>query len=313
MFSFRLLKMAVLMLLAGVLAGAMACNEPQMPGAGPVAKATQPAKVDPLDRCKYEDQWQKFYQDAVTHYGLTDVQVASADAVLRSCLTRASDRRERGQAEINQARQKKEAGAEQKAREELQAALDKLDDECLGRIEAVASIEQINKAEKAGFESPMKKRPRVLPEVGYLAPPFELKGADGKPVSLASLRGKVVILHFWATWCGFCKKSMPEIQNLQEAVKDKPDVVLLGINASQRPNNPDPVAFAKEQGCTYTILVGGDSVSGAYQVQGFPTMYVIGRDGSIIHKERGAQPEVARRLMPLIEKALAEPAKPKGV
>jgi hypothetical protein len=65
-------------------------------------------------------------------------------------------------------------------------------------------------------------------------------------------------------------------------------------------------------GCTYDVLLNGDDVASAYQVQGYPTMYMIGRDGKIVHKERGAQADLVARLLPIIEKALAEPLPPKG-
>ncbi len=303
MFSSRLWKKTACVFLAGLLAGVTACGGV----GGKAVGSAQPAKVDPLDQANYEDQWQKFYEDAVANYGFSEAQTASAEAVLRSCLARAASRRERCQTDLQEARQSGEPGLEDKLRDGLKTALNKLNDEYLGRIEAIASIEQTAKAEKAGFQPPERKDPRALPEVGYKAPPFELKGQDGKAVSLESLHGKVVVLQFWATWCGYCRKAVPEIQKLHEAVKDKPDVVIYGVNCRQRPNNPDPVAFLKEQGAAYSVLLNGDSVADAYQVQGYPTMYVIGRDGKIVHKERGAQSDVAPRLLPVIERALAQP------
>jgi thiol-disulfide isomerase/thioredoxin len=289
---------------------AAACAGLQKPD-GSTGPARQ-AKVDPLDRSNYEDQWQAFHRDAVAHYAFSEAQAASADAVLQSCLARAADRRGQFQKDIQQAKQTKEAGAEEKAHKQLKTALDKLADECLGRIEGIASLDQVAKADAGGFESPSKRKPRMLPEVGFLAPLFELKESDGKPVSLESLRGKVVVLHFWATWCGYCKKSMPEMGKFCESVKDKPDVLVFGVNCKQRPTNPDPVTFAKEQGCGYTVLLNGDDVASAYQVQGYPTLYVVGRDGKIIHKERGAQADVPTRLAPIIARALAQPAPAKG-
>jgi len=307
MFLRQLTKITVCVFTAAVLAGVAACSNSDT-----AVGLARRGKVDPLAKAGNEDQWRAFHQEAATNYGFTEDQARVADAVLLSCLTRATDSRGQYEANLAKAKQSKDAAAEQKARKDLETALGKLNDECLGRIEAVASLEQLKKAEAAGYLSPSRKNPKPRPEVGFMAPPFELKGPDGKAVTLEGLRGKVVVVQFWATWCGFCKKAAPEIQKLHEAVKDKTDVVIYAVNCRQRPNHPDPPTFLKEMGCTYNVLLNGDDVAAAYAVQGYPTMYVIGRDGKIVHKERGAQADLATRLVPIIEKALAEPPPPKG-
>ena len=256
-----------------------------------------------------EEQWTKFNKEATKEYGLNEAQAQGAEAALQSCLKRAEARRQEYKEAVRVAEQAKDAAAHDKADGALRAALVKLGDETVARIDAIATVEQVEKAAKAGFESPRRKNPGAKPEVGFVAPPWELKYPDGKPVSLASLKGKVVVLHFWATWCGFCKKSMPEMAKLYDSVKDNPKVVIYGINCSQRANNPDPVAYAKEQGCSYQVLLNGDDVSQAYEVHGFPTLFVIGPDGKVVYKERGMQPDVTPRLEPVIKKALEDSVK----
>jgi cytochrome c biogenesis protein CcmG, thiol:disulfide interchange protein DsbE len=253
-----------------------------------------------------EEQWQKFTKEASQHYGLNEAQAKAAEAALQSCLTRAATRREEHKKAVQVADQAKDAAARDKADAALRTALNKLGDENVGRIDAIATVEQVEKAAKAGFESPRRKNPIPKPDVGFAAPLFELKAPDDKIVSLAALKGKVVVLHFWASWCPHCKKALPEMAKFQESIKDNPKITLYGIACAQRPNSPDPIALAKEAGCSYQVLLNGDSVSKAYEVQGFPTLYVVGPDGKIIDKWRGEQSNVNARLDPIIKKALED-------
>ncbi len=110
------------------------------------------------------------------------------------------------------------------------------------------------------------------------APEFALKGLDGKEVRLTSLRGKTVLIDFWASWCRPCVEALPHIQKLHEEFKEK-GLVVLGINAE-----PAEVArkFAQEKGYTFTTLTDeGKAVWGLYKVQGIPTTLVIDKDGIV--------------------------------
>jgi len=142
----------------------------------------------------------------------------------------------------------------------------------------------------------------LLP-VGSDAPDWELRDSEGKVVSLKSLRGKVVLLDFWATWCGPCKMAMPGIQKLHEKYKDKP-VAVFGVNCRERPGGMDPMAYVKEQKFTYGQLLKGDAVAGAYRVGGIPCLYVIGPDGKIIQAIAGYSPAIEQMLSSVIEKAI---------
>ncbi len=110
------------------------------------------------------------------------------------------------------------------------------------------------------------------------APAFALKDLDGKEVRLTSLRGKTVLIDFWASWCRPCVEALPHIQKLHEAFKEK-GLVVLGINAE-----PAEVArkFVQEKGYTFTTLTDeGKAVWGLYGVQGIPTTLVIDKDGIV--------------------------------
>jgi len=138
---------------------------------------------------------------------------------------------------------------------------------------------------------------------GRMAPDFELKTLDGKPIKLSSLRGKAVIVDFWATWCGPCKIEMPWLVDLQKKYQDQ-GLVVLGV-AMDDSSNADIAKFAKEMNLNYPVLKGTDPVGDAYGgVDGLPITFYVGRDGKIIDKSLGlvSKSEIEEN----IQKALAQ-------
>ena len=119
---------------------------------------------------------------------------------------------------------------------------------------------------------------------GVEAPGFELKALDGSSMKLADLRGKAVLLNFWATWCGPCKVEMPWLVELQNKYGGQ-GFQVVGIAMEE---DAGPVeAFTKQLGVNYTILMGKNSVGDAYSVVGLPTTYYIGRDGKVVDRHIG--------------------------
>jgi len=137
--------------------------------------------------------------------------------------------------------------------------------------------------------------------VGDKAPAWRLQDAQGKEYSLAGLQGKVVVMDFWATWCGPCIQAMPKLQDLHERFADR-GVVVLGISTWE---GGDPAAFMREKGYTYQLLVDGDEVAKAYNVNGLPTLYVIGPEGKVIYGEVGTAAYGYEKLVQVIEDHLA--------
>lgn len=137
--------------------------------------------------------------------------------------------------------------------------------------------------------------------IGSTAPDWTLETPDGTQVTLSELAGNVVVLDFWATWCGPCASAMPGIQALYEEFEGRP-VRIIGVNVWE---DGDPAAFMAENGFTYPIVVGGDEVADAYLVTGIPTFYVIGTDGRVVYSSRGYDPEGEQTLRSQIEAALA--------
>lgn len=116
---------------------------------------------------------------------------------------------------------------------------------------------------------------------GELAPDFKLETLEGDHVQLSDYHGKKVILNFWATWCGPCRKEMPAMQDFYDEFDG--DVEILAVNVTSSEKSIDDVRdFIHEFEFTYQTLLDTDmSVSNEYKAVGLPTTYFIGTDGVI--------------------------------
>ena len=121
--------------------------------------------------------------------------------------------------------------------------------------------------------------------IGNVAPNFVLQTLDGKNLKLSDLRGKAVLLNFWATYCGPCKIEMPWFVELQKEYGPQ-GFQIVGV-ANDDASAEDIAKFAKEMGINYPILIGKDSVSDRYNVSVLPTTFFLDRDGKLIAREFG--------------------------
>jgi thiol-disulfide isomerase/thioredoxin len=159
-------------------------------------------------------------------------------------------------------------------------------------------------AQPEGFSRPQPRRaPSGLLEIGSDAPDFALPDPEGNLISLKDLRGKIVALDFWATWCGPCRMAMPGVQRLHEKFKDEP-VKVFGVNCHERSKQVKPAEFVRKQGYTYPLLLEGDKVALQYKARGIPTFYLIGPDGKILHAYRGLNREAEIETEELIQETL---------
>jgi peroxiredoxin len=120
---------------------------------------------------------------------------------------------------------------------------------------------------------------------------FTMKDLDGKDVSLASFKGKVILLNFWATWCGPCKAEIPGFVELQNQY-GKDGLVIVGYSVDDEA--PKARAFANEYKMNYPVLLGEgrEDVQEAYgPIWGIPASFIISRDGRVCQKHLGIAPK----------------------
>lgn len=133
--------------------------------------------------------------------------------------------------------------------------------------------------------------PRLLPHLGALAgvdsggrrtPAFDVVTLDGRRVTAESLRGQVVLVNFWATWCGPCRVEMPLLQAMHERHARR-GFTLLGLSVD-RTSAADVAAFLGERDVSYPVAIVGAPVEAAFGgVRGYPTSFLLDRRGVVRH------------------------------
>ena len=113
-------------------------------------------------------------------------------------------------------------------------------------------------------------------EIGKSAPDFELTKLDGTNVKLSDLKGKKVILNFWATWCGPCQQEMPDMEAFYKEHKENVEILAVNYTPSEKVGEEKVSNFIKEKGITFPVLLDKNiDVTTAYKVITIPTSYFI--------------------------------------
>jgi len=146
---------------------------------------------------------------------------------------------------------------------------------------------------------------------GTMPPPFGSATLDGRPLALTDLRGRVVILNFWASWCPECRAEMPRLESLHRAYAAR-GLAIVGVNV--RDDASAVRRHAEELSLTFPLVLDpGGRINALYGVIGLPTSFVLGRDGRAVafgvgpHEWGGAPAQVVLGAL------LAEPASRAGV
>jgi len=144
--------------------------------------------------------------------------------------------------------------------------------------------------------------------IGQVPPPFELPDLEGNVVSLSDFEGDVIILDMWATWCPPCRQEIPFLVSLYEEYKDR-GLAVVGVGLD-RGGASVLAPFVEENGVTYTILVGDDSIGRLYGVSGIPMTLMIDRNGLVASKEVGFAPSMEEgmraKVLELLEQKATE-------
>lgn len=125
----------------------------------------------------------------------------------------------------------------------------------------------------------------AMPKAGSMAPGFSLKSNSGKNLKLEEFRGQVVMINFWATWCGPCRQEMPHLNRLHERYH-KAGFALLGVNIDDQPDVAREMV--QKLGIAFPVLFDTDKrVSRLYDVDAMPSSLLIDRDGRIRYLHLG--------------------------
>jgi cytochrome c biogenesis protein CcmG, thiol:disulfide interchange protein DsbE len=121
----------------------------------------------------------------------------------------------------------------------------------------------------------------TAPQIGFMAPDFQLEGLDGSSIALSDLRGQVVVVNHWASWCPPCRAEMPALSRTYEKYRDA-GLVVLGVNATNQDDETQVRAFAQSENVTFPIVLDRDGKAGvAYNLHSLPTTYIIDRAGVV--------------------------------
>ena len=159
----------------------------------------------------------------------------------------------------------------------------------------------------ASAQGMMEASPPPLP-AGTPAPAFTTTTLAGKPLSLRSLRGKVVLLDYWATWCGPCRMATPTMQALHKKFHSQGfTVVGMSVDASDTVAQVKP--FVKAFGITYTVTASpaaNGRAQYAYRANSIPSQYLIDKRGIVRWSQSGFAPGEGAELAQMIRRLLAE-------
>lgn len=160
---------------------------------------------------------------------------------------------------------------------------------------------------EAQAEKPAGADPTPRPQPGAPAPEVVARDVhSGEVVKLSALQGQIVLLNFWATWCGPCRLEMPDLEKLQQETTGKVRILAVGGDPNEAPEALK--AFADEMQLTFTVAHDGGAGMKAYKTIGLPTTFVIDRKGIVRERQVGMMTlDQMRNLVQRTEQAESQP------
>ncbi len=156
-------------------------------------------------------------------------------------------------------------------------------------------------------ETRINKQIRESPQEGFLAPSFSLQNLKGPVVNLIDYRGKVVLLNFWASWCGPCKMEIPALKRLYQLRKG-PNFEIIAISLDKPPASK-VTAFVKGNQMDFPVLLNPDGdIGDGYWVRGIPASFLLDKKGMIRWKAVGGREWDGPDVLNRIDQLLAEKA-----
>jgi thiol-disulfide isomerase/thioredoxin len=147
-----------------------------------------------------------------------------------------------------------------------------------------------DKTEDSSLNDQTKEQINTTTDNKSKAPEFTLTSTDGKKINLSDYKGKIVILDFWATWCGPCRMGVPDLVSIQKEFKNK--VVVIGISLDDQRTMSDIAPFMKEYGINYPVVYGTSQVVMDYgNIEAIPTSFIINKKGFIVDQNIGLVPK----------------------
>ena len=138
------------------------------------------------------------------------------------------------------------------------------------------------------------------------APDFTLKSLQGENLRLDEYKGQVVLINFWATWCGPCRQELPLLDRLHQRYQDA-GFAGLGINAEGVEKADEAQAMVSKAGVTFPVLVDeGQQVSELYALEAMPTSVVVDRDGVVRYVHLGYKPGDESKYLEVVKQLIRE-------
>jgi peroxiredoxin len=146
----------------------------------------------------------------------------------------------------------------------------------------------------------------AFPKKGQPAPPFQVVTTTGQKLSLASYKGSVLIIEFFATWCGGCKASIPHLANLQQQFGNK-GLHVLGLDVGQGDSIESVKDFVERYKVSYPVAIADeDVVYDNYSIRMVPSLFIVDKKGILVEKLSGYNPEIQNILETTVKRLVAE-------